>query len=150
MANDYNLAVGSLVGRRLLWNAEDVGAIHDDLWGTRKDRGANDAALSKELTYGLARLTRTSLASFDNDAKSCYDRVVMNLALIICQRLGSSKAAADWIGSSTKALRNYVKTGHGTSKDWFGSTDKSGFVKHGIGQGQRLHLRYGFYLELSL
>ena len=56
MANDYNLAVGSLVGRRLLWNAEDVGAIHDDLWGTRKDRGANDAALSKELTYGLARL----------------------------------------------------------------------------------------------
>ena len=73
MSSDYNLTVGTLVGRQLLWRAEDMEAIHTDLWGTRRDRRANDAALSKELTYGLARITNTLLASFDNDAKSCYN-----------------------------------------------------------------------------
>ena len=137
MASDYNLALGTLVGRRLLWRAEDLGMLHKDLWGTRKDRSANDAALMKELTFGLARVTGTALATFDNDAKSCYDRVVMTLALIICRKLGLPSKAAAWIGDTTKRMRNFVKTGHGISDTWFGNNDGSGTVKHGIGQGHR-------------
>lgn len=37
------------------------------------------ALLLKELTYKMVRVTHTSLASFDNDAKYCYDRLVMKL-----------------------------------------------------------------------
>ena len=137
MASDYNLTLGTIVGRRLLWRAEDLGMLHKDLWGTRKDRSANDAALMKELTFGLARVTGTALATFDNDAKSCYDRVVMTLALIICRKLGLPSKAAAWIGNTTKQMRNFIKTGHGISDAWFGNNDGSGTVKHGIGQGHR-------------
>ena len=137
MANDYNLTLGTIIGRRLLWRAEDLGLIHKDLWGTRQDRSANDAALMKELTFGLARVTNTALATFDNDAKSCYDRVIMTLALIICRQLGLPSSAAAWIGETTKRMKNFVKTGHGISDAWFGNNDGSGKVKHGIGQGHR-------------
>ena len=137
MASDYNMTLGTIVGRQLLWRAEDLNLLHKDLWGTRKDRSANDAALMKELTLGLSRITLTALATFDNDAKSCYDRVIMPLALIICRQLGLPKEAAAWIGNTTQRMKNFVKTGHGVTKDWFGSLDGSGKVKHGIGQGNR-------------
>ena len=62
----------------------------------------------------------------------------MPLALIICRQLGLPSSAASWIGdTTTKNLRNFVKTGHGVSEEWFGCDDGSGLVKHGIGQGHR-------------
>ena len=79
----------------------------------------------KELTFGLAWITRTTLISFDNDAKSCYNRVVMPMALILCQQLGLPSSAASWIGRTTHAMQNHVKTGHGISETWFGSTDST-------------------------
>ena len=36
-----------------------------------------------------------------------------------------------------RRMRNFIKTGHGMSKEWFGNKDGSGMIKHGIGQGHR-------------
>ena len=48
-------------------------------------RYAHDAILHKILLYEVARLTCTPLVTFDNDAKLCYDRIVMTFALMLCQ-----------------------------------------------------------------
>jgi rhamnose utilization protein RhaD (predicted bifunctional aldolase and dehydrogenase) len=48
----------------------------------------------KEMKYLYAILTRTGLATMDNDAKSCYDRIICNLAMIVSQYFGVSARAA--------------------------------------------------------
>lgn len=136
-ASDYNLSLGIIVGRRLVWNAEDKGRIHKDLWGSRTGRSAPDATLMKETTYEVARLTNTPLASFDNDAKSCYDRIVMTVAALLARRQGLPKTTAAWMNETMKFMKNYVKTALGQSDEYFGSSDGTKTEKHGPGQGHR-------------
>ena len=48
---------------------------------------ANDAVMLmlKRLTYYLSRITRSNLGIFDNDAKSCYDRIINWFAIMAGQ-----------------------------------------------------------------
>lgn len=103
-ASDYNLSMGILIGRRLIWNAEDQNLIHKDLWGSRPGRSAPDAVLMKEMTYETARLTATPLATFDNDAKSCYDRIVMLVAALLARRVGLPKTTAKWMNETLRYI----------------------------------------------
>ena len=70
---NFNLMIGMLWGKRLLEHNEALNKLDDLQWGSRKGKSYLDAALLKELTYKIARYTRTNLATFDNDAKLCYD-----------------------------------------------------------------------------
>ena len=121
MASDYNLALGTIVGRRLLWRAEDLNLLHKDLWGTRKDRSANDAALMKELTFGLARITNTALASFDNDAKSCYDRVVMSVGTHHLPTARSPKSSSLLDRGNNPTDEEFCQNRPWSSEEWFGN-----------------------------
>jgi hypothetical protein len=40
------------------------------------------------MKYIYARITRTSLGTTDNDAKSCYNRIICNLAMMVGQYYG--------------------------------------------------------------
>ena len=82
----------------------------------------------KELTGDTARLTNTPLATFDNDAKACYDRIIMKVALILARRLGLPPKTAEWMARTTAAMRNHIKTAYGISQETF-------VCEHGPGQG---------------
>ena len=41
-----------------------------------------DPVLLKQLSYDLSRQCRTNLATFDNDASACYDRIIVALAML--------------------------------------------------------------------
>ena len=86
LPSDYNICLGMLIGRRLVWNMEATNSTHKDQWGSRPGRSAMDATTMKELTYMIARETNTPLATCDNDAKSCYDRIVILLALLLARQ----------------------------------------------------------------
>ena len=77
-------------------NAEFHNILHDSQHGSRRGRGTDTLLLTKHLTYSFWRLTQTNGMTFDNDAKSCYDHIIMNLALLASQQLGMPTSICDW------------------------------------------------------
>ena len=104
MSSDYNLSLGIIMGRRLVWHAEQHALLNENTWGSRPGRAAQDATLMKELTGDTARLTNTPLATFDNDAKACYDCIIMKVALILARRLGTNISISQEVPWNTQSV----------------------------------------------
>jgi hypothetical protein len=62
--------------------------------GSRSGRQMSDALLEQLLVYKYSQLTRTSLVTVNNDAKSCYDQINKSLAMIACIAMGLPLLAA--------------------------------------------------------
>jgi hypothetical protein len=75
---------------------------------------ANDAVLLKRLTYDLTRITKSNLGTFDNDAKSCYDRIVNGLAMLAARNVGMPLPAVQTHAGVLAAMRYTIKTSFGT------------------------------------
>ena len=82
---DFNFVLKLIWGQRHVRHAEKYWCLGNSNHGSRSERQTIDALLEKLLLYEYARLTRTSLVTVDNDAKSCYDRIIKSLAMIVCQ-----------------------------------------------------------------
>jgi hypothetical protein len=80
MESDINLVVGIEIGRRLIRHAMASGHMSMEQFGSLPGRKAIDPLALKHMILAIARLSTTNMASFDNDAKSCFDRIVMLLA----------------------------------------------------------------------
>jgi hypothetical protein len=133
--SDFNLLIGILFGRRMMQAGEELGAFGHDQDGCRADRKATDTLLDKLLRYSICRLTLTDYATFDNDAKSCFDRIVMLPASLIAQRLGMHPKACKLFIKTLRSVRYHVKTQMGISDGFYTTTDKA--TIHGPGQGGR-------------
>ena len=55
-------------------------------------------------------MTQTQLISFDNDAKACYNRLVMSYALHRSQQLVMPKSATTLFGTLLQAAQYHIKT----------------------------------------
>lgn len=132
---DYNGLLGIQFNRTILYRAEQSHLLNDSQWGSRPQRQTIDALILKELTYDLANLTRTSLATFDNDAQGCYDRVPCTLAMLASRRLGADKTICRLQADNLQNISHRLKTAYGISTSTYRSTDT--FEIHGQGQGSR-------------
>jgi hypothetical protein len=133
MEADYNWILGLIFGRKMVYQAARRGMLHKNAYGSRPGKNATDATLVKELSYTISRLARHPMGSFDNDAKSCYDRVVMNLALLLARRLGVPASTCEMFALTLSLTEYYIKTLYGVSK---GSYSWSEYAQvHGAGQG---------------
>ena len=65
-----------MIGRNMMYTAEDLNLIAKEQYGSRKSLSAIDHSLNKTLTYDLIRQLKKPGALCSNDAKSCYDRIV--------------------------------------------------------------------------
>jgi hypothetical protein len=72
---------------------EKLGAFGDEQWGSRTGRSANTAVLLKHFTYEMMNLTKFDGATFDNDAKACFDRMIPVLTKIRSRQLGMPRSA---------------------------------------------------------
>jgi hypothetical protein len=133
--SDFNLLIGILFGRRMMQKGEELGAFGHDQDGCRSDRKSTDTLLDKLLRYSVGRLTLTDYATFDNDAKSCFDRIVMLPASLIAQRLGMDPKVCKLFIKTLRTVRYYVKTQMGISDGFYSTTETS--TIHGPGQGGR-------------
>ena len=128
----FNFALKMVFGRRMIHNAEDCGFFGSENHGSRPGRQVQDALLEKTLMYEHARLTRTSLITVDNDAKSCYDRIIKGLALLACMATGLPQEAAAMHNTVHDEMTHSMKTRHGLLRPYCG-TDEGG--SDGAGQG---------------
>jgi hypothetical protein len=132
---DCNWLIGLIFGRRMVHGAERKNHLHEGQWGSRPGRSAHDALLHKILSYEVACLTGTPLAIFDNDAKSCYDRIVMVFALMLCQKHGVPQSVCMMAAFSLLLAEHSIKTKCGVSEGTCSSTNDN--PTHGPGQGSR-------------
>ncbi len=63
-------------------------------------------------------MTKTNGGTFDNDAKACYDRIIMALASLVCRRLGLPKEAVQFMANLLQTARYRLKTRLGVSDEW--------------------------------
>jgi hypothetical protein len=66
-----------------VWHVHNSNRINEGQSGSRPGFNAINVVIQKEMKYLYSRLTRSNLATMDNDAKSCYDRIICNVAMII-------------------------------------------------------------------
>ncbi len=130
---DYNIFLKTMWAQRLIHRGEMSDLFGEAQQGSRKKRTANDAVLLKRLTYDLSRLLRTNLGTFDNDAKSCYDRVINGLAMIAARRLGMPALAIRTHAGVLAQMKYHIKTGYGISEIFIHSVVNA--VLFGTGQG---------------
>jgi hypothetical protein len=69
----------------------------------------------------------------DNDAKSCYARIIYNLAMKISQYYGTSKSAATTQGKMLLKMQYRLRTALGDSKHFYQPSQNTPI--HGTGQG---------------
>jgi hypothetical protein len=133
--SDINLLMGIAWGRKLMWQGEDLQVFGEEQSGGRKGKRCQDVLLFKHMVYSILRLSRSNGSTFDNDAKSCYDRIVMLGASLMAQRIGMDTEVLELFLKMLEEVKYHAKTIYGVSKLSYQSSDTYGI--HGPGQGGR-------------
>jgi hypothetical protein len=128
---DYNLLLKIIWARRLVWHAHDLDKLNKDQAGSRPGPNSIDVVIQKEMKYLYATLTRTGLATMDNDAKTCYDWIICNLAMMISQHYGVSNEAASMQAETLQKMLFRIRTAIGDSKQHYSHSTETPI--HGTG-----------------
>lgn len=132
MHAEFNMN-NKLIGKIMMEFAERFYLLAIEQFGSRQDHQVVAAALNKRLTFDILRQKRLAGAICANGAKSCYDRIVHNIAAICMMRAGAPREA---VWSMFKMLKNsvhHIKTAFGVSNVSY-TADHNNDLQ-GIGQG---------------
>lgn len=88
---DFNLLL-AIKWRQLLRHADNANLINPGLFGGRPGCEAQSLPFLEELKYDISYTTRRNLLNFDNDAASCYDRIIVSLASLINRKYGMHRS----------------------------------------------------------
>lgn len=129
---DFNLVL-AVKWRELLHYADRRNSINAGQYGGRPGREATSVALLEELRTDISYCTRRSLLTFDNDAASCYDRIIPALASLINRKYGLHRKVAVVHGRTLQEARYKLKTALGVSAMEYSHCAQ--FPIYGTGQG---------------
>jgi hypothetical protein len=113
--------------------AEKHHALAPEQFGSRKNHQSVLAALNKRLTVDLLQQRRQAGALCANDAKSCYDRIVHNVAVLALRRLGMPAAPIQSMFDTLQLASHHVSTAFSVSKHNYGGHRQPPL--QGVGQG---------------
>ena len=87
--DDYNLFL-SIQWLTLMHSAEDQHLLNEGQYGYWPHRNAHDPVFLEEMQFerDMPSKQETLGYKFDNDATSCYDRILPNMASIACRKFG--------------------------------------------------------------
>ena len=129
---DFNLLL-AIKWRQLIQSAEMSGSINEGLFGGRPGREAQSLTFLEELKYDLSILTRRTLFHFDNDAASCYDRIIISLASLLNRKYGMHRRVTAVHAKTLEEARFHLRTPSGISTESY--THSLQFPIYGSGQG---------------
>ena len=76
-----------------------------------------DPVLLKQLSYDLSCQCHTNLATFDNDALACYNRIIVALAMLAARHLHMPQNVVQTHVEALCLMHYYMKTLHETWKN---------------------------------
>jgi len=115
-------------------NAESRQEIAPEQYGSRNNKAAGTQCLNKRLFYDYIRAMHIPAALCSNDAKSCYDRIILVVAALCLCRLGAPLPAVISMTHTLAQLRYHVRSAFGNSDRAQGQVEWKDPVA-GIGQG---------------
>jgi exonuclease III len=130
---DYNLLLGIFWARKLVPQGKNIGLFHENCYGSRPGRSATDPVTLEELQVSISYMSRTNQIIFHNDATSCYDRIIINLANLLARRFGMSEELCRLHGDTLHHMLYYVSTALGISDRSYQHVPDSPI--YGTGQG---------------
>lgn len=100
----------------MMWEVEKRKLLSDGQWGNRSGRSPCDVTLTNELHYEIVNTNLKEYASVENDAKACYDILVLHLILLVSSSLGMSEEVCQTVGKTFERTAHHVMTKAGESK----------------------------------
>jgi hypothetical protein len=134
MHSEFNMNNKKL-GSDVMAFAESHGALAKEQFGSRKNHQSVLAALNKSPTMDLLRQGRQAGALCANDAKSCYDRIVHNIAVLALPRLGMAAAPIRSMFETLQLATHHVSMAFGVLKRSYGGKRKTPLQGGGQGNG---------------
>lgn len=133
MDAEFNMN-NKMIGRRMMQNAEALGLIPKDQYGSRKHHRSITAALNKRITMDIWRQKRQSGAIAMIDAQGCFDRIAHPVGSLIMQRFGVPKNTVRCLYRVLQEAHHRIATGYGVSEPKYGGPSQIPPVQ-GEGQG---------------
>jgi len=99
-----------------MWSAEAAGLLALEQYGSQKHKSANLQCLNKQLLYDLVWFCQQPLALCSNNAKSCYDCIVLTVAALCLCQVGVPLASVASMVRTLHGMRHYTKMAFGDSK----------------------------------
>ena len=124
-----------IIGRKMMEYGEKKGFLAREQFGSRKEKSAIEHALNKRLTIDIARQTKTPAVYIANDAKSCYDRILLMVAYLTMRHMGVNELAAMSSIDTLVNMPRAIKTVYGQSEGVYATDRLLDEILHGIGQG---------------
>ena len=132
---DYNFFLKLQWGSRLVRRACDLNLLHDGQYGSTPRRTSMDPVMLLQLTTDLSRLMKINMIRFDNDAKACYDRIIVALGMLAARRCGMPDHAIRTHAEALEFMQYSVKTIYGISDDTYQGTPFEPLFGTGQGSG---------------
>jgi Reverse transcriptase (RNA-dependent DNA polymerase). len=123
-----------LIGKKMMEYGEQNGILAPEQFGSRKNLSAIDHATNKRLVLDILRQSKQNAVYIANDAKSCYDRIILMVAYLTMRNFGIPALAAKCTISTILRMQHRVRTCYGDSVEYYGG-DKWQIKPHGCGQG---------------
>ena len=131
--SDFNQSLGILLARPMGHFLEDTNEYPEMQYGSRDGQMSISAVLNKIISLDIARMMKLTMATEENDAIGCYDRVMQQKVSLYLQRMGIAIAVISSVCRSFDEARHYIRTAHGLSKTYYGGTKETHIF--GAGQG---------------
>jgi hypothetical protein len=123
-------------GRTVMTRAEQLRLIPPKQSGSRKKKRSILTLLNTILTMDMSRLRQLPMAICSNDAKSCYDRIVLWIAALYLRRMGAAPPAVAEMMSTLLQAWHHVITAYGeSSRRYQGTLHLLQGVEQGNGAG---------------
>ncbi|KAI2492618.1 hypothetical protein MHU86_21932 [Fragilaria crotonensis] len=122
-------------GHRLVRQACDLDLLHSGQHGSVPRRTSLDPIMLTQLTTDLCRILKHDFARFDNDASSCYDRIIVALGMLAARRCGMPTNAIRLHADALQFMKYTVKTIHGISEENYHGTAYAPLFGTGQGSG---------------
>jgi hypothetical protein len=119
--------------RDLLRVADAKGIINVNQHGARPGCEAASLALCEEFRNDVAYTTRRTLISVDNDAASCFDRMIPSLISLNTRAYGLPSELAQLHGNTLRSMKYHIQTINGLSQTYYSHNDE--YPIFGTGQG---------------
>jgi ribonuclease HI len=129
---DLNLLM-AVKWRLLLKAADQQQLVNDSQYGGRPGREATTLALIEELKLDISYASRRTLITFDNDAASCYDRIIPSCASLIHRKYGMPQQITKLHGNLLQNAMYQLITPQGVSDTKYSHSEK--YPIYGTGQG---------------